>query len=58
MLRLKGKGVKPARGAAGDQRVVLKVTLPDTVDAELESFFKTWRESHAYDPRADMGKPS
>lgn len=58
VLRLKGKGVKPARGAAGDQRVVLKVTLPDTVDAELESFFKTWREAHAYDPRADMGKPS
>jgi DnaJ-class molecular chaperone len=58
MLRLKGKGVKPAKGTAGDQRVVLQITLPETVDAELEAFLETWREDHAYDPRAGMGKPS
>ncbi len=58
VLRLKGKGVKPAKGTAGDQRVVLQITLPETVDAELEAFLESWREVHAYDPRAGMGKPS
>jgi DnaJ-class molecular chaperone len=58
VLRLKGKGVKPAKGTAGDQRVVLQITLPETVDTELQAFLETWREAHAYNPRAGMGKPS
>jgi DnaJ-class molecular chaperone len=50
VLRLRGKGVK--RGAArGDQLVTLKIVAPPAVDAELEGFFKRWREGHAYDPR-------
>ena len=50
VLRLRGKGVK--RGARqGDQLVTLKVVAPPAVDAELEEFFRGWRERHAYDPR-------
>jgi DnaJ-class molecular chaperone len=53
VLRLKGRGIK-ARGGHGDQRVVLKVVLPDRVDPELEAFLTRWREAHRYDPRADL----
>jgi DnaJ-class molecular chaperone len=50
VLRLRGRGVK--RGTArGDQLVSLKVVAPKTIDAELEAFFRGWRERHAYDPR-------
>jgi DnaJ-class molecular chaperone len=50
VLRIRGRGVK--RGAArGDQLVTLKVVAPPKVDAELEDFFRRWREGHAYDPR-------
>lgn len=54
VLRLRGKGVKPARGAAGDQRVILKVVLPDRIDSELETFMTEWRGRHEYDPRAGL----
>lgn len=58
VLRLRGKGVKPARGRAGDQRVALKVVLPDRIDPELEEFMTRWREAHAYDPRAVLRRAS
>lgn len=51
VLRLKGRGVS-RKGAAGDQRVVLRVVMPESVDPELEGFLRRWRESHRYDPRA------
>ena len=51
VLRLKGRGIG-RKGAAGDQRVVLRVVMPDSVDPELEGFLRRWRESHRYDPRA------
>ena len=50
VLRLKGRGVS-RKGAAGDQRVVLRVVMPDGVDPELEGFLRRWREGHRYDPR-------
>ena len=50
VLRVRGKGVK--RGdRRGDQLVTLKIVAPPTIDAELEDFFRRWRETHAYDPR-------
>ena len=50
VLRVRGKGVQ--RGdRRGDQLVTLKVVSPPQVDAELEAFFRRWREEHAYDPR-------
>jgi DnaJ-class molecular chaperone len=51
VLRLKGKGVRPPKGAAGDQLVTVRIVLPDTVDEELKTAVETWRETHAYDPR-------
>lgn len=54
VLRLRGKGVKPPRGAPGDQRVVLKVMLPERIDPELTAFIEKWREAHGYDPRAGL----
>ncbi|HXC53887.1 MAG TPA: DnaJ C-terminal domain-containing protein [Rhizomicrobium sp.] len=49
-LRLKGKGIAPANGAAGDLYVKLIVTLPDKPDAELTKFAEVWKAE--YDPRA------
>lgn len=51
VLRLKGKGVKPARGTPGDQRVTLSVVLPEKIDDSLRAVMETWRDSHGYDPR-------
>jgi DnaJ-class molecular chaperone len=52
-LRLKGKGVKGKKGAYGDHLVRLKIVSPKTIDEELEKFMQSWRESHAYNPRAE-----
>jgi DnaJ-class molecular chaperone len=55
VLRLRGRGVK--RGEKrGEQRVRLRIVAPPVIDAELEAFFRGWRETHAYDPRKGMGK--
>ena len=54
VLRLKGKGVSPVRRPAGDQRVVLRVTMPETIDEELATFMESWRTAHRYDPRATL----
>ncbi len=53
-LRLKGRGVKPRSGTAGDQLVRLKIVMPDKVDPELEAFFKDWQAKHGYDPRRKL----
>lgn len=54
-LRLRGKGVPAGKNrAAGDQRVKLKIVMPAGIDEDLETFMKSWRESHAYNPRAGM----
>lgn len=52
-LRLKGKGVAATKSEpAGDQYVVLRVTLPAKPDADLESFVRGWSERKPYNPRA------
>ena len=51
VLRLKGKGIHPRKGAAGDQLVTVRIVLPDTIDEELKSAMEAWRKDHAYDPR-------
>lgn len=54
VLRLKGKGVAPARGAtAGDQRVELRVVLPQPPDPALERLVSEWERDHPYDPRTE-----
>lgn len=50
VLRVRGRGVK--RGdRRGDQLVSLRIVAPLRIDADLEDFFRKWRESNAYDPR-------
>jgi DnaJ-class molecular chaperone len=52
VLRLKGRGaVDPAKGRRGDLFARLVVTLPETVDAELERFAERWRKDRPYTPR-------
>lgn len=53
-LRLRGRGVKPRKGAAGDQRVILSIVSPPTVDEDLTKFMEDWRKTHGYDPRKGM----
>ncbi|MDF2231821.1 J domain-containing protein [Albimonas sp. CAU 1670] len=53
-LRLRGKGVKPAGRPAGDQKVSVKIVMPETIDPELAEFMGRWKASHAYDPRAEL----
>jgi len=51
VLRLKGRGIAPPNGPAGDHYVRLEVILPKRADPELKSFLEKWREGHRYDPR-------
>jgi DnaJ-class molecular chaperone len=53
-LRLKGRGIKPKSGAAGDQLVKLSVVMPERIDEDLKDFAEKWRESHRYDPRRKL----
>lgn len=55
VMRLKGKGIPRGKGGRGDQLVTLKIALPETPDAELETFLKGWAAKHAYDPRTRAG---
>lgn len=55
VLRLRGKGAPKGNGGHGDQRVVLKVVLPENIDGELEAFMEGWRKKHSYNPREPSG---
>jgi DnaJ-class molecular chaperone len=51
-LRLKGRGLgDTATGKRGDLLARLMVTLPDTVDPELEQFAEHWRAQRPYAPK-------
>jgi DnaJ-class molecular chaperone len=55
MLRLKGRGVKRSGSTPnGDQRIRLKIVVPDKIDDDLAALMTTWKETHAYDPRAAL----
>jgi DnaJ-class molecular chaperone len=53
-LRLRGRGVRPADGAAGDQFVRLKIVLPDRISPDLEELAERWRDTIRHDPRAAL----
>ncbi len=55
VLRLRGRGVR-RRGQKkpGDQRVELRIVMPDRIDDELADFMREWRKTHGYDPRKGM----
>jgi DnaJ-class molecular chaperone len=50
-LRLKGRGLSDAKGKRGDLLARLVVTLPDTVDQDLEKFAEAWRAQKPYSPK-------
>jgi DnaJ-class molecular chaperone len=51
-LRLKGKGLKRAKGnARGDQLVKLKLVLPAKPDPKLTELVREWSEEHPYSVR-------
>jgi DnaJ-class molecular chaperone len=55
VLRLKGRGIAPASGTAGDEYVTLKIVLGDQkTDRELETFLTEWAPRHPFDPRRAM----
>ncbi len=54
VLRLRGKGVRRRDGTHGDERLTLRVTLPESPDPELEAFASHWA-GRDYDPRRRMG---
>ncbi|KAF0136261.1 MAG: DnaJ-class molecular chaperone [Rhodospirillaceae bacterium] len=54
ILRLKGKGIA-TQDNPGDQLVKLKITLPETIDLQLETFVKHWRPVSEEDPRVKAG---
>ncbi len=52
VLRLKGRGIAPASGPAGDQYVTLKIVLgAQKDDSELAAFLAEWAPRHPFDPR-------
>ncbi|WP_269713889.1 DnaJ C-terminal domain-containing protein [Caulobacter sp. NIBR2454] len=50
-LRLKGKGMADAKGVRGDLLARLVVTLPETVDPELQKLAEAWRKDRPYTPK-------
>ncbi|WP_116130734.1 DnaJ C-terminal domain-containing protein [Tropicimonas sp. IMCC34043] len=52
VMRLRGKGVAPARGTPGDLLVTLKIVLSESDDTALADAVRAWRAKNHYDPRA------
>jgi hypothetical protein len=52
VLRLRGKGLPNAEGAAGDLFATLRIVLPNESDPEFEALMRRWRDSKPYNPRA------
>jgi DnaJ-class molecular chaperone len=55
VLRLRGKGVQGR--VKGDHLVELRVSIPETPDADLERVIADWEREHPYNPR-ERGKAS
>ncbi|WP_310542756.1 DnaJ C-terminal domain-containing protein [Phenylobacterium sp.] len=50
-LRLKGRGLSDAKGKRGDLVARIVLMLPESIDAELETFAEKWRAERPYTPR-------
>ncbi len=55
VLRLSGKGIASADGAAGHQFIELIIVLPEGRDADLAAFVRQWPGAKSHDPRAAFG---
>jgi DnaJ-class molecular chaperone len=52
-LRLRGRGIHPKSGAAGDQYITLKIMLPKEPDQALNDFVRDWA-GRDYDVRRSL----
>lgn len=57
-LRLKGRGIQPAKGPAGDLYVRVMIVLPDRIDGAMEEIAQRWRDSVTDDPRENLWRMS
>ena len=59
-LRLKGRGMpaSSSSGAAGDQYVTLKIVVPPADTPRARELYQQMQRELAFDPRAELGKPS
>ena len=55
VLRLRGKGLPSATGAAGDLMLTLRITLPAEADPALADLMREWRDARPYNPRENLG---
>lgn len=53
-LRVKGFGVKPAKGTAGDLYAEIQIQLPEALDEQSQELIKTLDRQMDSDPRADL----
>jgi len=56
-LRVKGKGL-PTRSGNGDLYVILKVVMPDKVDAQTKKLWEQLQSSSQFDPREEFRRQS
>ena len=52
VFRLKGKGM-PTKGAIGDLLATIRIVLPESKDADLDTLMEKWRDSKPYNPRGN-----
>jgi len=53
-LRVKGRGVAPAKGPAGDLYAELRIVLPKELDAETSAQIRAFDVRYPLQPRADL----
>lgn len=54
-LRIPGKGVPDlTTGRRGDGIIILKITVPPTIDTEFEKAVQAWSRRHPYNPRETL----
>lgn len=53
-LRIKGQGVQPASGTAGDLFAIIQVMVPRTIDERLADAIRQWEEQHPTNPRSGL----
>ncbi|HVG51448.1 MAG TPA: DnaJ C-terminal domain-containing protein, partial [Xanthobacteraceae bacterium] len=53
VFRLKGKGM-PTKSGAGDLLATIRIVLPETGDADLNTLMEKWRDGRPYNPRKDL----
>ncbi|WP_302480824.1 J domain-containing protein [Leisingera sp. ANG59] len=57
-LRLKGKGIAPAKAPPGDQYVRLRIVLPHQITSIMEELAQQWRRTAQHNPRSGLGNTS